>query len=64
MENQAQLVSDCDRRQNDSVARTSIHVQAPGATVVEAKGSHAIYVSKPDAVAALIRKAAQAVAEK
>ena len=32
------------------------------ATVVEAKGSHAIYVSKPDAVAALIRKAAQAVA--
>jgi pimeloyl-ACP methyl ester carboxylesterase len=34
------------------------------ATVVEAKGSHAIYVSKPEAVAALIRKAAQAVANK
>jgi len=32
-----------------------------GATVVEAKGSHAIYVSKPEAVATLIRKAAQAV---
>jgi predicted RNA binding protein YcfA (HicA-like mRNA interferase family) len=31
-----------------------------GATVVEAKGSHAIYVSKPEAVATLIRKAAQA----
>ena len=31
------------------------------ATVVEAKGSHAIYVSQPEAVAALIRKAAQAV---
>jgi pimeloyl-ACP methyl ester carboxylesterase len=31
------------------------------ATVVEAKGSHAIYVSKPEAVATLIRKAAQAV---
>ena len=35
--------------------------QRAAATVVEAKGSHAIYVSKPEAVAALIRKAAQAV---
>jgi predicted RNA binding protein YcfA (HicA-like mRNA interferase family) len=32
-----------------------------GSTVVEAKGSHAIYVSKPEAVAALIEKAAQHV---
>jgi len=32
-----------------------------GATVSEAAGSHAIYVSKPEAVATLIRKAAQAV---
>jgi len=32
--------------------------QPAGSTVVEAKGSHAIYVSKPDAVAALIAKAA------
>ena len=32
-----------------------------GATVVEAKGSHAIYVSKPEAVAALIEKAAAGV---
>jgi pimeloyl-ACP methyl ester carboxylesterase len=31
-----------------------------GATVVEAKGSHAIYVSQPAAVAALIDRAAQA----
>ena len=31
-----------------------------GATIVEAKGSHAIYVSKPDAVAAIIRTAARA----
>jgi pimeloyl-ACP methyl ester carboxylesterase len=30
-----------------------------GAMIVEAKGSHAIYVSKPEAVAALIRRAAQ-----
>ena len=35
-----------------------------GATVVEAKGSHAIYVSQPEAVAALIEKAARSVAGK
>jgi hypothetical protein len=29
-----------------------------GSTVVEAKGSHAIYFSQPDAVAALIEQAA------
>ena len=29
-----------------------------GSTVVETKGSHAVYVSKPEAVAALIEKAA------
>ena len=33
-----------------------------GSTVVEAAGSHAIYVSQPNAVAALIEKAAQEVA--
>ena len=32
-----------------------------GSTVVEAKGSHSIYVSKPDTVAALIEQAAQSV---
>jgi pimeloyl-ACP methyl ester carboxylesterase len=32
-----------------------------GATVVEAAGSHAIYISKPEAVAALIAKAAKTV---
>ena len=32
-----------------------------GATVTEAAGSHAIYISKPDAVAALIAEAAQSV---
>lgn len=35
-----------------------------GATVVEAKGSHAIYVSQPEAVAALIRQAAEGVSKK
>ena len=33
-----------------------------GATVVEVKGSHAVYVSQPKAVAALIAKAANGVA--
>jgi pimeloyl-ACP methyl ester carboxylesterase len=32
-----------------------------GATVAEAAGSHAVYVSKPEAVAALIAKAAARV---
>ena len=32
-----------------------------GSTVVESPGSHAIYVSKPEAVAAIIKKAAQGV---
>ena len=31
-----------------------------GSTVVEAAGSHAIYVSKPEVVAALIKQAAEA----
>jgi predicted RNA binding protein YcfA (HicA-like mRNA interferase family) len=32
-----------------------------GSTVVEAKGSHAIYVSQPQAVVALIERAAKSV---
>jgi pimeloyl-ACP methyl ester carboxylesterase len=35
-----------------------------GATVAEAAGSHAIYISKPEAVAALIDKAAKSVSAK
>ena len=35
-----------------------------GATIAEAAGSHAIYVSKPEAVAALIAEAAKAVSAK
>lgn len=34
--------------------------QRAGSTVVEAAGSHAIYVSRPDAVAAVIESAASA----
>lgn len=32
-----------------------------GATVVEVKGSHAVYISQPSAVAALIEQAARKV---
>jgi len=35
-----------------------------GAAIAEAAGSHAIYVSKPEAVAALIAEAAKAVRAK
>ena len=35
-----------------------------GSTIVEANGSHSIYVSKPEAVAALIEQAAQSVKSK
>jgi hypothetical protein len=35
-----------------------------GATVVETKGSHAVYVSQPAAVADLIKKAAESLATK
>ena len=35
-----------------------------GSTVVEVKGSHAVYVSQPAAVASLIEKAARGVAAK
>jgi pimeloyl-ACP methyl ester carboxylesterase len=31
-----------------------------GATVVESKGSHAVYVSRPEAVASIIKSAARA----
>jgi len=36
--------------------------QRAGATIVEAAGSHAIYVSKPDAVASIIKQAAASTA--
>nr|EJI94366.1 hypothetical protein JVH1_8330 [Rhodococcus sp. JVH1] len=34
-----------------------------GATVIETPGSHAVYVSRPDVVADVIRQAASAVEE-
>jgi len=35
--------------------------QRAGATVIEVAGSHSIYVSRPDAVAALIEQAVKGV---
>jgi hypothetical protein len=35
-----------------------------GSSVVEVKGSHAVYVSQPEAVAELIRKAAKSLSKK
>jgi hypothetical protein len=35
-----------------------------GSTVVEVKGSHAVYVSQPEAVAQLIKNAARSLATK
>jgi pimeloyl-ACP methyl ester carboxylesterase len=52
------LVATDDRMIPPAVQR--IMSQRAGATVVESEGSHAIYVSQPEAVAAIIRKAAQA----
>jgi len=42
--------------------RAARDVEAGGSTVAEAKGSHAIYVSQPQAVAAIIATAAHGVA--
>jgi pimeloyl-ACP methyl ester carboxylesterase len=42
-------------------AAQRVMAQRAGATVVEVRGSHAVYVSRPDVVAALIARAAGAV---
>jgi pimeloyl-ACP methyl ester carboxylesterase len=49
-----------DDRMIPPVAQQAMSKRA-GATVVEAKGSHAVYVSQPEAVARLIERAAEAV---
>ena len=50
------------RRQDDSAGRATRHVRARRLIVVEVKGSHAVYVSQPRAVADIIAKAANGVA--
>ena len=61
LEEQAQLVSRRDRRPDDPAAGTARDVAARGSTVVEVSGSHAVYVSQPARVAALIEEAVAAV---
>ena len=61
MEDEAELVPGRHRRQDDSPPAQHFMSKRAGSTVVETKGSHAVYVSKPEAVAALIEKAANEV---
>ena len=53
------LTADSDRIIPPALQRRMF--ERAGSTVVEVPGSHAIYVSRPDAVAALIERAAQEV---
>ena len=60
VEVQAELVPGRDRRQDDPAAGAASWPARRGRGP-ETAGSHAIYVSQPDAVADLIEKAATAV---
>ena len=62
VEDQAELVPGRDRRPDDPARRAARDVQARGATVVEVKGSHSVYVSQPQPVAGLIEHAAKSLA--
>ena len=55
------LVATDDRMIPPSAQRTM--AKRAGATVAEAPGSHAVYVSQPAAVAGLIRQAAASIRE-
>ena len=61
MEIEAELVSGGDRRPDDPPPAQRFMSKRAGSTVVESKGSHAVYVSQPAAVAALIDTAARAL---
>jgi len=60
VEDEAELLFGCHRGQNDPARRTRAKSKRAGAKVVEVKSSHAIYVSEPRAVRALIGQAASA----
>ena len=60
VEDEAELVPRRNRRQDDPAAAQRFMSKRAGAKVTESAGSHAIYVSRPDDVASLIKKAAQA----
>jgi len=61
MEDQAELVFGRYRGQDDSTASPALYVQACGFDSRRSRGSHAIYMSQPDAVATFIKDAAKAV---
>ena len=58
---QAKLVSDRDRRSDDPGPAQREMSGRAGATVEETAASHSLYVSQPEAVAAIIKKAASEV---
>jgi hypothetical protein len=62
MEVEAKLVSGLDGGRDDSAHAQRAMSKRAGSTVAEVKGSHAVYVSQPQAVAAIIAKAASGVA--
>ena len=57
---QAELVPRRHRRPDDPARRAARDGERAGATVAEVPGSHAVYVSKPAAVAEAVRQAAAA----
>ena len=63
VENEAELVSRRNGRHDDPAEAQRAMSKRAGATVTEVRGSHAVYVSKPEAVVALIKQAAKGVAQ-
>ena len=61
MEGEAELVSRIHAGQDDPPDAQRAVSKRAGSTVTEVKGSHAVYVSQPKAVAAIIAKAANGV---
>ena len=59
LEEQAELIPGSAEDQIIPVAAQRVIAKRAGATIVETKGSHAIYVSQPGPVAALIERAAK-----
>jgi hypothetical protein len=57
MAQEAELVSSRNRRPHDPSASPEMMAQRAGASIVESKGSHAVYVSRPEAVASIIKSA-------
>ena len=59
LEDEAKLVPDQHRGQDDPPDAQRLMSKRAGSTAVEVKGSHAVYESQPQAVAELIERAAR-----